>query len=353
MTRKQWAALSLSLLALGIGGTVAAVAIVDPFEVYHKATAFIPPITDGTQFYANAGIAKNYAYDSMIIGSSMTENFRPSQLDALLGGQFVKLCVSGGSPFSHRQMMDMAFATHDVRRVLYGIDVEALTYYYRSPASDMPDYLYDDDLFNDVSYWFNKSVLFKYIPQCLRTLGQTDPGQRDTMYAWGEDFFYGRKAATRGVTFSHEIYDQHDDGSEAALSEQSLLNVEYNYLPYIEQHPDTQFIFFYPPYSMVRWYVFYTRGQLEYHLKQKQALTEILLRYDNVQIYDFQARTDWTLNRDHYVDTEHYGPDINDAMAEAIASGENRVTDGAQVEANNNVIRDLVGQIVSAGDWPF
>ena len=42
MTRKQWAALSLSLLALGIGGTIAAVAIVDPFEVYHKATLFTP-----------------------------------------------------------------------------------------------------------------------------------------------------------------------------------------------------------------------------------------------------------------------------------------------------------------------
>lgn len=42
MTRKQWAALTLSLLALGIGGTIAAVSIIDPFEVYHKATAFIP-----------------------------------------------------------------------------------------------------------------------------------------------------------------------------------------------------------------------------------------------------------------------------------------------------------------------
>lgn len=76
MTRKQWAALTLSLLALGIGGTIAAVSIIDPFEVYHKATAFIPPITNGTQLYSNAGIAKNYAYDSVVIGSSMTENFR-------------------------------------------------------------------------------------------------------------------------------------------------------------------------------------------------------------------------------------------------------------------------------------
>lgn len=72
MNRKKWAALTLSLLGLSIGGTVALVVAVDPFEVYHKATAFIPPISNGTQIYSNAGIAKNYAYDSVVIGSSMT-----------------------------------------------------------------------------------------------------------------------------------------------------------------------------------------------------------------------------------------------------------------------------------------
>ena len=54
MNRKKWAALTLSLLGLSIGGTVALVAAVDPFEVYHKATAFIPPISNGTQIYSNA-----------------------------------------------------------------------------------------------------------------------------------------------------------------------------------------------------------------------------------------------------------------------------------------------------------
>lgn len=83
--------------------------LVDPFEVYHKATAFIPPITNGTQNYSNAGIAKNYEYDSVVIGSSMTENFTPSQLDRLFGGQFVKLPINGGSPFNHKQMNGLRF----------------------------------------------------------------------------------------------------------------------------------------------------------------------------------------------------------------------------------------------------
>jgi len=36
-----------------------------------------------------------------------------------------------------------------------------------------------------------------------------------------------------------------------------------------------------------------------------------------------------------------------------MAAGENRVTDAAQIEADNDVIRGLVDQIVSAGEWPF
>ena len=60
--------------------------------------------------------------------------------------------------------MELAFSTHDVRRVLYGIDLDALSYFYKSPNHETPNYLYDDDLLNDVAYWFNAGVLAKYIP---------------------------------------------------------------------------------------------------------------------------------------------------------------------------------------------
>ena len=131
------------------------------------------------------------------------------------------------------------------------------------------------------------------------------------------------------------------------------MNVQHNFLPYIEQHPDTQFMFFFPPYSLLSWYQTYENGTLELDLHQKQALIEVLLAYDNVQVYDFQARADWICDLDNYIDTRHYSGAINDAMAEAMAAGENRVTGAAQIEADNDVIRSLVDQIVSAGEWPF
>lgn len=352
MTCSQWGKLTLSLIIGALMLIVSSVILIDPFEVYHKATAFIPPIESGTQSYSNAGIAKSYDYDSIIIGSSMTENFRPSQLDQLLGGRFVKLCINGGTPFNHKQMMDIAFATHDVKRVLYGLDISGLTFFYRTPKAEMPTYLYDDNLFNDVSYWFNKSVLLKYIPQCLKTLGQTDPNLRDTMYNWGDLYEYGKEAALRNLTITGEIVAQDPIADTPTPSQQTLLNIEHNLLPYIQAHPETEFLFFFPPYAVARWLIFYQQGTLQYHLNQKEAIADALLGYENVKVYDFTARTDWITNLDYYIDDGHYAPSINDAMAVCISRDEFRVTSAEQVKSNNAVIRSLVEQVVACGAWP-
>lgn len=352
MTNTQWGRLTLALLVLALGLIVSSVVIIDPFEIYHKATAFIPPIESGTQSYSNAGIAKSYDYDSIIIGSSMTENFRPSQLNSLLGGRFVKLCINGGTPFNHKQMMDIAFGTHDVRRVFYGLDIGALSFFYTTPKAEMPTYLYDDDIFNDVQYWFNQSVLARYIPKCLRTLGQSDPDQIDTMYSWGADFAYGKDAVLGGTPISSAEVTQDPLEEHPALSQQSMLNIEHNFIPFIEAHPETEFIFFFPPYSLMQWYGFYQQGLLHDNLMQKQAAAERLLAYDNVKLYDFQTQLDWILNLDHYVDYEHYGAHINDAIAEMIAANQCRITSTDQVRKSNDILIDYVNRLRAHGAWP-
>lgn len=352
MTRKRWAIFTLSLLLAGVAGIIGSVVLIDPFEIYRQATAFIPPITNGTQIYSNAGIAKNYAYDSIVIGSSMTENFAPSQLDALLGGRFVKLPVNAGSPFNHKQMMDMAFDTHDVRRVLYGLDVELMSYFYTTPKCEMPDYLYDASLFNDVHYWFNLSVLTEYIPQCLATWGERDDSLRDTMYTWGGLYAYGPQAALADVSITGETVEQGMPQEDPQLSQQVRLNVEHNIVSFITAHPQTEFLFFFPPYSLAHWYEFYQQGDLQNQLTQKEAVVKALLPYENVKIYVFQARMDWILDLNNYIDTSHYGPWINEEIASAISEGRERVTSVAQVQKNDAEIRRRVDELVAAGTWP-
>jgi len=342
----------MTLILLGLGSIVALVAIIDPFQIYHEATAFIPPIDNGHQIYANAGVAKSYDYDSVIIGSSMTENYVPSHLESLWGGRFVKLCVNAGTPFNHRQMMEMAFDGRELKTVFYGIDIEMLTYFYTTPKCDMPDYLYDKNPFNDVYYWFNTSVLARYIPKCLKTLGQSDPDQRDTMYSWGELYPYGADAVIGDLTFTGEEVAQESVQQDPALSQAYKLNVEHNLIPFIEAHPDTQFIFFFSPYSGIRWYQFYENGLLQYYLNQKAAVVKALLPYDNVKIFDFQAQTQWVTDLDLYIDTSHFSPRINAEMAEMMHADICRVTDVAQIIQSSAVIRGVVNEIRAAAGWP-
>lgn len=89
------------------------------------------------------------------------------------------------------------------------------------------------------------------------------------MYSWGDLYAYGREAVLADVSFSRDTVEQIN--AEAGLSQQTKLNVEHNFLPFVEQYPDTQFIFFFPPYSAAHWYQFYTQGQMEYHLQQKKS----------------------------------------------------------------------------------
>lgn len=145
----------------------------------------MPPIDNTTQVYANAGIARSYDYDSAVVGTSVTENFRPTQMDALLGGRFIKLCTSAGTAYNHALLMDLAFRTHDVKRIVYGLDVYSFIAKVDQTGSDVPMYLYDDNLFNDVSYWLNRSVLGSFLPRCLKAWGQRqDDSIRDRMYNW-------------------------------------------------------------------------------------------------------------------------------------------------------------------------
>ena len=91
MSRRAWLKVTLPLLIASLALLSLLVIAVDPFQIYRLSTHFLPPIDNTTQVYSNAGIVRNYAYDSAIVGTSVTENFRPSYLEERLGGRAARL----------------------------------------------------------------------------------------------------------------------------------------------------------------------------------------------------------------------------------------------------------------------
>lgn len=347
MTRKRWTKLTMALLAAALLSIVALVMLVDPFEIYHRALFYNPLYKSSTQMYSIPGIAKSYTYDSIIIGSSVTENCTPSVYDEALGGRFVKLSMNAGMARDHAKVMEVAFRTHDVKHVVYGLDMFAYAQYYTNQKAVTPDYLYDADLLNDIQYWFNKSVLMGEIPEALGQIGAPDENMsRDQMYFWEAPYMPTEKELYARVDLSGPMPEQADT---ARYIELAGLNIEYNLLPYIKAHPETRFSLFFPPYSKLYWAQQARDGSLEGYLAQRQLICEQVIGEPNVALYDFQVETQWTTDLSLYSDFIHYSSAVNDAMATAIAKGQGRVTDVAQVKAGNEMLRQMTAELFDEG----
>ena len=349
MKRKTWALLCLAGLLAAMAMISAIVIAIDPFQVYRKAEKYLPPIDNTTQVYANAGIVRHYEYDSAIVGTSVTENFRPTQLDSLFGGRFIKLCTSAGTAYNHALLLNLAFDTHDIKRILYGLDVYSFIAQLDETGSEVPLYLYDKNPFNDVKYWLNRSVLGSFLPRCLRTWGrQQDDSIRDSMYCWAGRDNYGHVALYNAQFTPPKDVFPADRDTEIALA-----NLSTHVIPFIKAHPDTQFDFFFPPYSAAEWSTMKSKGTLDIMLTLRGVLYDALTGYENVTVYDFAAREDWVLNLDNYKDILHYGQWINDEIAACIARGEYAVTTRAQLDQSTNRLRTWADELLAAGKWIY
>lgn len=349
MKKKSWSCLCLAALALALGLLSALVIAIDPFQIYRLATRYMPPIDNTTQVYANAGIVRSYDYDSAIVGTSVTENFRPSQMDEVLGGRFIKLCTSAGTVYNHALLLNLAFETHEMRRVVYGLDVYSLIAGLEETGSDVPLYLYDHNPFNDVQYWLNRSVLGAFLPRCLRAWGQRqDDSLRDSMYCWAGRDAYGLIALYSAQFTAPDVVQPADRFVCAAQA-----NLAAHILPFIAAHPETQFDFFFPPYSAAEWSNMESKGTLESMLTLRGLCYDALSACDNVTLHDFAAREEWVLDLNNYKDTLHYGQWINDAITEAIAEGSCAVQNRAQLDEATAQLRAWAGELMRAGRWIY
>lgn len=347
MSRKKWAMLSLIMLLCALALMIATVVVIDPFEIYHAALFYQPGYGSATQMYANAGIARHYAYDSVIVGSSVTENCLPSEYDAALGGRFIKLCMNGGTARDHAKMLDMAFRYHDLHRVIYGLDLFSYSLYYTNQRDKTPDYLYDSALYNDVFYWFNQDVWLSAIPDALRRTGTPDQNSaRDTMYFWDPPQLPEAGELISLAHLDRPVPEQADSTDAAAFARQ---NLENNLLPFIRAHRGTQFDIFFPPYSLLYWADQLLRGNFDACMAQKLLLIEALLEEPNVAVYDFQTRKAWVCRPDLYYDLIHYISPVNSAMAEAIARGEGRIESREQACSSVEALAELTRQLIASG----
>ena len=74
---RKWFVLFIALVVLVLAMVAGLTALVDPYFLFHKPISGISYQMDNER-YQNYGIARTFDYDAVIVGTSMSENFKPS-----------------------------------------------------------------------------------------------------------------------------------------------------------------------------------------------------------------------------------------------------------------------------------
>lgn len=320
---KIWLITFSIIAVLGLGAVAGLVSLVDPFFQYHKPLEKFPYIVDH-QVNMNPGLAKNMDYDSILLGSSMTVSFNTDWFQEICGLKTQKLSYNGAYPKDQANIMDIVFETKgdSVKRVFLGIDELNYSGDITQTKFEIPEYLYDDNYFNDVKYLFNKDVILDYI---LRAAADPkDKSDWNMIYKpWWQDEHYQKAVVL--------MYYEPAPIAETAPDTEIFIdrigaNLDANIIPYIEAHPETTFTIFYPPYSILYWNDVCRGKELDTVIEKYRYMSERLLAYDNVEIFFFQNREEIICNLNNYADYTHYHGRICKYMIECFQSGKHRVT---------------------------
>jgi hypothetical protein len=259
----------------------------------------------------------------------MTENFKASQFDELFDVTSVKVSFSGSYFRERYDRLSRAFASNsNIRYVLFSLDSGAIAAEKdtrNDDSIDYPDYLYDDNLLNDIQYVFNKTILVEYTLSVLENtlLGQTTTSF-DSCFNWNWRYTFGTDIVLSKYTRPEK------SESVSTLSEEERVqireNLEQNIISLAVEHPDTEFYTFFPPYSIVCWDERSQQGILMEELERQQYAMELLMDYPNIHVFSFNDCFDIICNLDNYMDQVHYSEEINEKILVWMKEGEHEIT---------------------------
>lgn len=325
LKQKKWFWGTLAGCGIVLTVILVVMVIMDPYFHYHGK---IPGIKYRiyNERYINPGILENFEYNAIITGTSMNQNFKTSQMDELWGTNAIKVPFSGAGFKEIRENLEKAFDSgNEIKYVLWGIDYNGLLREADFVAyKEYPEYLYDNNIWNDAAYVWNKEIL---VSGLLTNVFMTLQGEETTSFDEYASWDVGR-----GWEFIKQTYHRNSEiiPMEEGLTreEQDIIekNIETNIRSLAIAHPETTFILFYTPYSALYWDEIYRDGTLVKQLYTEALASEILLECDNIELYSFFDKTDVISNLDNYRDGLHYVNDINDAILTWIRNGEGRVT---------------------------
>ena len=341
-TPQKWLAILFAVSVIPLLLLTVFTLIVDPFMRYHVPYSWsVPQFSE--EYFQIPGVLRQFDYDSVIVGSSMSQNFRLNEFREKLGKNPVKATARGLLPATGKLYINIAGESRGdkLQTVYWGVDILTFNADPDSHFQPLANYVYSNNHFLDVQYWWNWTLFYDYYPAWLKPKfgGSKKTQERyairtdiDRMFCWDykpEPFGMEAMAAEntkRPLNF-------------APMKPCALENFKYNVIETVRKYPDTEFIIFTAPYSVYFWSAMLDTGYLQSALDFRTMMIAELLSEPNVKVYDFAWQAEKITDADAFKDLTHFGSMHNSWMVDCMAEGKYRITELEQVEKNNGELQ--------------
>lgn len=314
----------VSMFLLGFGSITV---FVDPYFHYHK------PLFNYylyNQRYQNDGILKHFDYDAIIIGTSMVENTMASQVNSLFNVSSVKTCFEGASFKEINDRLDSAFNKNkSIKLVIRGLDLSKLLDdkdYMRYDRYSYPNYLYDNNYFNDANYVFNKEVLIRDVFSNINNnINKIKSTSFDEYSYWADNYEFSKESVERSY-----VRKYNKDQDLCYSDEDRMIEIENLYQNVIDiaiRNPKTIFYYFITPYSIYYYDDLNQNGNLKRILEAEEVAIKELIKQENIYLFSFSDCFEMVSDLNNYKDIWHYSDEINSYIIESMANNKHRVTD--------------------------
>lgn len=248
--------------------------------------------------YELAGLIRRQDYSSVVMGTSSVANFRASWFTQGTGKKTLKITFPDGRLSEFDTALDLAFRTHgELDTVYFCLDPTVLIR--EEQVSELPEYLYNDNPVDDVEFYLNaESVALAAKSLAWREQGRVS---LDDAYVWEDGHEFSWRAAL-------ENYERPEDAGGQLPADTYLAAAERNMdvvCRWMEEHPNTRFVVWYPPYSILFWDKMLREGKADAVMEAVKHATLRMMDYDNAEVHCFLHALEYISELGNYTDHIH------------------------------------------------
>ena len=258
--------------------------------------------------YYNAKLACTEDYDAIFMGTSLSQNFKCSELDSMFETNSIKFTFSGGRLSELSSVFNLASSKRNIKMVV--LEMESFLLF--GQMRPFPYELYGKNQIPRIIRDIKETLSIPPIFEIIHGIRKGGYGQtRDSIYAWQGPNVCSEVNFARYVINECERTPIHETEPNEMYVNKSQVCMDTYLKPLLEKTKEAgiSIYCFFPPTHIMS---YKTSWATEVEIKRK--LYEILLKYPNVKLYDFSIAKNIVRNANLYRDLMHYDGSINSWM---------------------------------------